>query len=159
MNEAHTGAARPPPVACRLPRPREKIGTGASIPNQTVARRFGVKPVNHTSVPSFVVPVLPAAGTWYGRAPRTRIALYPVPRITTSSSIETMIRATRLSRTWVCSGCGSQSTTPSESSTRRMGNGRTLVPRLGKAEYASATWIGITSDAPIVVEGNRSISV
>ena len=33
------------------------------MPNHTVATMFGVNPLNQTSVPSLVVPVLPPAGT------------------------------------------------------------------------------------------------
>ena len=37
-----------------------------------------------------------------------------------------------------------------------MGKGRTLVPRFGNVEYASAISIGMTSAAPIVVDGKRA---
>ena len=85
--------------------------------------------------------------------------MYPVPCATTSSSMETMMRAVRESRTWVRSGCGSQSTSPSRLTTLRTGWGRTRVPSVAKVAYASANWMGTTSAAPMAVDANRSTSV
>ena len=58
-----------------------------------------MKPLNQTFVPSLVVPVFPAAGTSRGSPAIVRTARLPVPRVTTSSSIDTMMRLTRLSST------------------------------------------------------------
>ncbi len=130
MNRPHTGAANPPPVAWGAP---STMGTGRSIPNHTPANRLGVKPVNQVLVPSLVVPVFPAVGTVSGSPPMMRW-LRPVPLLAASWSMSTMMRATSESRTCVRSGWGSHTTSPWAFSTLRMGNGRTLVPMVAKAE-------------------------
>ena len=57
MTVAQTGAASRPPLAPGM------IDRGLSNPSQTPAARSGVSPTNQTSLPSFVVPVFPAAGS------------------------------------------------------------------------------------------------
>ena len=89
IKRAHTGAARRPPVASP---PR---GAGSSRPNQTLATSDGVNPTNHTSVPSLVVPVLPATGP---RIPALR-TLRPVPSSTTLRSNDVTRNASRASIT------------------------------------------------------------
>ena len=147
MNSPQTGAANPPPVA------RSTMETGSSMPNHTAAAKSGVKPMNQTLPPSFVVPVLPAAGTSRGNPATNRIPVNPVPWTTTSSSIDTASRATSGSSSRVRSGCGSHRTSPPAPSTRAMGKGRTRMPMLASVEYASSIWMGTTSAAPIADDG------
>jgi hypothetical protein len=55
------GAASEPPAAPAV------IVFGLSNPSHTPATMSGVNPMNHTSVLSLVVPVLPATGMLAGR--------------------------------------------------------------------------------------------
>ena len=77
MNLAHIGTARRPA------KPFLMIVRGVSNPTQTPATRLGVNPTNHASTKSFVVPVLPAAGSVKPSA----LARFAVPASTTSASI------------------------------------------------------------------------
>ena len=97
INAVHAGAASRPPCASFM------IRLGWSKPIHTPATRSVVYPMNHTSVYSLVVPVLPAAGSV--KPPlRTRV---PEPRVRTSFIMSTMIHASSRPRTWMRSGCAS----------------------------------------------------
>src|SRR5215216_4066278 len=83
MNRAHIGTASWPA------NPFLTIVRGLSNPTHTPATIFGVKPTNHASTKSLVVPVLPAAGNVN---PTVR-ARFAVPASTTSASIVAMRNA------------------------------------------------------------------
>ena len=72
----------------------------SSKPTYTPQVRDGVKPRNHASVKSLVVPVLPAIGYFWA----SDLARTAVPELKTSRNIETMRRATEAGRTSVISG-------------------------------------------------------
>ena len=94
--------------------------------------------MNQTSVPSFVVPVLPPAGTW-NWLPTEPAA---VPRCTTSFIMLTMSHASSGDMTGVRVGVGSQRTSPFAFSTRTMPVGAARVPSVANAEYAATISIG-----------------
>ena len=60
-------------LAGRLPPVIPGIARGIGYPTQTAVTYLGVYPTNHASLKSFVVPVLPATGTF------GRFAAVPVP--------------------------------------------------------------------------------
>src|SRR5215217_7930553 len=98
MKDVHAGAASTPPCALFL------IFRGLSIPIHTPATRSEVYPMYQTSVPSFVVPVLPPAGivNWLPTEPAA------VPRCTTSFIMLTTSHASSGVITGVRAGVGSQ---------------------------------------------------
>src|SRR5439155_17825792 len=69
--------------------PFGRIVRGSSKPTHTPATSLGVKPTNHASLKSLVVPVLPAAGS-LNPSCRTRAA---VPAFTTSASMSVIKNA------------------------------------------------------------------
>ena len=116
------GAASTPPWALAL------IFFGWSKPIQTPVTRSGVKPMNQTSNPSLVVPVLPPAGKLI-REPTEPTA---VPWRTTSRSASVMSQACAVSMTDTERTCGCQTILPLRSSTRRMALGMVRVPEVGE---------------------------
>jgi hypothetical protein len=94
---------------------------GSSKPTHTPTTSDDEKPTNHASLKSLVVPVLPPT------APRTpsRRAEAPVPRPTTSSSIDTIWKATAGESTCVRTTARVSAVAPSASTTRVMSRGST----------------------------------
>jgi hypothetical protein len=109
-----------------------------------------------TSVPSFVVPVFPAAGT---RKPDPHTALYAVPRRTTSRIMSIMSHASSRDSTSVRVGVGSHNTSPRAFSTRRMAFGCARTPNVAKALYAATSSSGYTTAAPRWIDGYGGIGV
>src|SRR3569832_1670576 len=85
--------------------------------------------MNQTSAPSFVVPVLPPAGT-LNTEPTEPAA---VPRCTTSFMMLTMIHASSGDITCAFTGRGSQRTAPFAFSTRTIAVGVDRTPRFAFA--------------------------
>src|SRR5262245_21090967 len=93
----------------------------------------GVYPMNQASLQSFVVPVLPAAGS-VNPALRARA---PVPALMTSDNIVDIRNAVVGLIARVDDSSVANSTRPSRSSTLRMVNGFGTSPWLANAAYAA----------------------
>ena len=100
MNRFQIRAGRVPPVTAEMPSTEVRVdlslGDFGSYPIQTAAARLGVYPTNQASLPSEVVPVLPAA-----TRPRASWASgVAVPPLITCSSAYVRSATTLVSMTW-----------------------------------------------------------
>ena len=140
MNSSQIGKAARAPVSLR---PNDFCWS--SNPTQTPAVSCGVNPMYQASVKSFVVPVLPADGRASALAPT------PVPKLTTSSSMATIVRATSGEMTSCTEGRASSSRAPSYVVTRRIRCASMRMPSSGKTVKAETCSITFRSAAPRVM--------